>query len=278
MTIYRLITAGTVEEKIYQRQIFKTALSNKILQDPRQRRLFSKRDLHDLFSLTADGGSVRAGGDGVTDTGKVTKGVGVVDFGEDVVASGSSPTDDDNDRTLRKVMKSKGLAGVFDHHYLEGDSSRKSSTVREMEDQARRVAREAARALERSLEESRRDRFAPTWTGSEETAPRFGNGALRVGPRGLSEPTAGGSRDILTSLRQKKQAAESGGRIVPPSEETVRYAQLLGQLKQFVEGRTPSTDEILEEFESLVPNNDVAIFRRLLKSVATMDKGRWYLK
>ena len=37
VTVYRLITAGTIEEKIYQRQIFKTALSNKVLQDPRQR-------------------------------------------------------------------------------------------------------------------------------------------------------------------------------------------------------------------------------------------------
>lgn len=30
--MYRLITAGTIEEKIYHRQIFKTALTNRILQ------------------------------------------------------------------------------------------------------------------------------------------------------------------------------------------------------------------------------------------------------
>jgi DNA excision repair protein ERCC-6 len=51
VTVYRLITAGTIEEKIYHRQIFKTALSNKILQDPRQRRLFSHNDLKDFFTL-----------------------------------------------------------------------------------------------------------------------------------------------------------------------------------------------------------------------------------
>lgn len=32
VTIYRLITAGTIEEKIYHRQIFKTALTNRVLQ------------------------------------------------------------------------------------------------------------------------------------------------------------------------------------------------------------------------------------------------------
>jgi DNA excision repair protein ERCC-6 len=31
VTIYRLLTSGTIEEKIYHRQIFKQFLSNKIL-------------------------------------------------------------------------------------------------------------------------------------------------------------------------------------------------------------------------------------------------------
>ncbi|KAL0125136.1 hypothetical protein PUN28_004343 [Cardiocondyla obscurior] len=51
VTIYRLITAGTIEEKIYHRQIFKLLLSNKVLNDPRQRRLFKTTDLVELFNL-----------------------------------------------------------------------------------------------------------------------------------------------------------------------------------------------------------------------------------
>jgi DNA excision repair protein ERCC-6 len=51
VTIYRLMVAGTIEEKIYHRQIFKEFLSKKILQDPRQRRFFKSNDLHDLFTL-----------------------------------------------------------------------------------------------------------------------------------------------------------------------------------------------------------------------------------
>ena len=51
VTIYRLMTSGTIEEKIYHRQIFKQFLTNKILKDPKQRRFFKMTDLHDLFSL-----------------------------------------------------------------------------------------------------------------------------------------------------------------------------------------------------------------------------------
>lgn len=51
VTIYRLMISGTIEEKIYHRQIFKEFLSKKILQDPRQRRFFKSNDLHDLFRL-----------------------------------------------------------------------------------------------------------------------------------------------------------------------------------------------------------------------------------
>lgn len=55
VTIYRLMTAGTIEEKIYHRQIFKQFLTNKILKDPKQRQTFHLNDLHDLFSLTNEG-------------------------------------------------------------------------------------------------------------------------------------------------------------------------------------------------------------------------------
>ncbi|XP_050457497.1 DNA excision repair protein ERCC-6-like isoform X1 [Cataglyphis hispanica] len=51
VTIYRLITAGTIEEKMYHRQIFKILLSNKVLDEPRQRRLFKTTDLVELFNL-----------------------------------------------------------------------------------------------------------------------------------------------------------------------------------------------------------------------------------
>ncbi len=67
VTIYRLMTAGTIEEKIYHRQIFKQFLTNKVLKDPKQRTTFGLHDLHDLFSL----GSYE---DGVTETSELFHG------------------------------------------------------------------------------------------------------------------------------------------------------------------------------------------------------------
>ncbi|KAG6454750.1 DNA excision repair protein ERCC-6-like [Manduca sexta] len=51
VTVYRLLSAGTIEEKIYQRQIFKHFLSNKILLDPNQKNVLSTSTLQGLFSL-----------------------------------------------------------------------------------------------------------------------------------------------------------------------------------------------------------------------------------
>ncbi|KAE8451910.1 hypothetical protein EG329_002751 [Mollisiaceae sp. DMI_Dod_QoI] len=70
VTIYRLMTAGTIEEKIYHRQIFKQFLTNKILKDPKQRQTFQMKDLYDLFTL----GSTE---EGTTETGEMFKGTEV---------------------------------------------------------------------------------------------------------------------------------------------------------------------------------------------------------
>ncbi|XP_030059035.1 DNA excision repair protein ERCC-6 [Microcaecilia unicolor] len=57
VTVYRLLTAGTIEEKIYHRQIFKQFLTNRVLKDPKQRRFFKSNDLYELFTLSSpDGG------------------------------------------------------------------------------------------------------------------------------------------------------------------------------------------------------------------------------
>jgi DNA excision repair protein ERCC-6 len=60
VTVYRLITAGTIEEKVYHRQIYKEFLTSKVLKDPKQRRFFKARDMADLFTfdeIAAGGGT-----------------------------------------------------------------------------------------------------------------------------------------------------------------------------------------------------------------------------
>ncbi|KAJ2966910.1 hypothetical protein NQ176_g9923 [Zarea fungicola] len=53
--IYRLMTEGTIEEKIYHRQIFKQFMTNKVLKDPKQRSSYDLSDLYDLFTYNHGG-------------------------------------------------------------------------------------------------------------------------------------------------------------------------------------------------------------------------------
>ncbi|KNE55812.1 hypothetical protein AMAG_01682 [Allomyces macrogynus ATCC 38327] len=54
ITVYRLLTTGTIEENIYHRQILKQFLANKVLRDPIQQRFFKLNDLRDLFTLASE--------------------------------------------------------------------------------------------------------------------------------------------------------------------------------------------------------------------------------
>jgi hypothetical protein len=102
VTVYRLCTSGTIEEKIYQRQIFKTALTNRVLQDPRQKRLFSQKDLHDLLTLQPDNGKGRQSGEIET-----ANTIANATRNEDVHGAGGISNRDSE--TLKDLLKSKGL-------------------------------------------------------------------------------------------------------------------------------------------------------------------------
>ena len=49
--VYRLVTCGTVEEKIVRNQIFKRGLHKMVMQQENQHRYFTKQQLRDLFKL-----------------------------------------------------------------------------------------------------------------------------------------------------------------------------------------------------------------------------------
>mmetsp|Transcript_4390 Transcript_4390/g.6502 ORF Transcript_4390/g.6502 Transcript_4390/m.6502 type:complete len:460 (+) Transcript_4390:1526-2905(+) len=167
VTIYRMITAGTIEEKIYHRQIFKTALSERVLQDPKQRRLFSQKDLRDLFTLKSDDAS----GENLSETAYLMKANGVVHAAE---------SKDEDKNTIGALLRNKGLAYVFDHDVVDESSSCKKSRVeKEMEEKAQDAADRAKIAIQQSTADQHQcnSAFIPTWTGSVETLPR------RFGPK-----------------------------------------------------------------------------------------------
>lgn len=271
VTVYRLITAGTIEEKIYQRQIFKTALTNQVLQDPKQRRLFSQRDLKDLFTLKADTN------DSTTETGEITKGLGVVEINAIAEQTNHEYGDEqppgepsDNNNTLEAVMKSKGICGVFDHDFVENSSFKKKPlSVVEMEENARKEATRAALAIKESA--GNQDRFMPTWTGSAETKP-FGGGSK----------TMASSTSLLANLQNKRQQIASGGKPLSYGIMQDSDSALLTRIRKYIgrmmsKGDGPTTRDLLAEFTD-IPDCHASSFRSLLKSVAFIKNGRWVFK
>jgi len=104
--IYRLMSAGTIEEKIYHRQIFKQFLTNKVLKDPKQRQTFQMSDLHDLFTLGSDNA------DGETETGNMFRG-SEVQFDKDGKTANGTPQTAAIDATASEDLAAvRGIAGT----------------------------------------------------------------------------------------------------------------------------------------------------------------------
>lgn len=133
VTIYRLMVAGTIEEKIYHRQIFKQFLTNKVLKDPRQRATFNISDLHDLFTLGSHD-------DSKTETSQMFKHADV-DFDaqaakrkqlESKPSQPARPVDvaeTDNADTLRAISGVAGIETYQDSATPEADGTGTTSTT-----------------------------------------------------------------------------------------------------------------------------------------------------
>ena len=255
--IYRLMTAGTIEEKIYHRQLFKQFLINKILKDPKQRQAFQMKDLHDLFTL---GGADAP----ATETSELFKGT-EVRFNNDEAPSAStgSLNGATNEKSANKVDLDDGvrnLTGVasMERFYGEEEEERKAasgnaanSEARVMEGifarsgvqaalehdqivngkkiitadpkiveaEAKRVAAEAAKELRKAGETAKDVPMGtPTWTGQFGIAGRPEQQHRGFG-RGRGGPASSG---ILAGLqnRQSATAAAVGSRASTPGLNT----------------------------------------------------------
>ncbi|KAA0038015.1 protein CHROMATIN REMODELING 8 isoform X1 [Cucumis melo var. makuwa] len=199
VTVYRLITRGTIEEKVYHRQIYKHFLTNKILKNPQQRRFFKARDMKDLFTLNEDGM------DGSTETsnifGALTDSVNVVgvqknekdgqkscsgsvsfaDSADENLCKSETETSgrngsvegqgggaDEDTSILKSLFDAHGIHSAVNHDIIiNADDGEK---IR-LEEQASQVARRAAEALRQSRILRSNESFSvPTWTGKAGTA------------------------------------------------------------------------------------------------------------
>ncbi|KAF1999592.1 DNA repair protein-like protein Rhp26/Rad26 [Amniculicola lignicola CBS 123094] len=197
--IYRLMSAGTIEEKIYHRQIFKQFLTNKVMKDPKSRQTFAMSDLHDLFSLGNDMA------EGETETGNLFRGSGVqfrdsegsttkadleavagIDHTEAFNPTGSSPSSGQDepedgkteDRLLTTIFAKSGIHAIHEHDSIMGTATgghrrKVFPNTAFVQQEAMRTANRAANLLRKAEEQARQLPVGiPTWTGTAGTAGR----------------------------------------------------------------------------------------------------------
>ncbi|KAF1836949.1 hypothetical protein BDW02DRAFT_544980 [Decorospora gaudefroyi] len=221
--IYRLMSAGTIEEKIYHRQLFKQFLTNKVLKDPKQRQTFQMSDLHDLFTLGVEsvegetetgnlfrGSEVKFADDGKPETTDATaaadlaavKGISRSEafkapasdsedtaIGQDIDKEKETPTDS---RLMSTIFAKTGVHSVLEHDAImnatAGGRKRKvQADPAYIQREAKRQAAIAAEQLRKSMEEARNvPAGVPTWTG------QFGEaGRPDAPPRGAASTRGG---------------------------------------------------------------------------------------
>ncbi|KAI9031602.1 SNF2 family N-terminal domain-containing protein [Phycomyces nitens] len=182
VTIYRLMTSGTIEEKIYHRQIYKQFLTNKILKDPKQRRFFDesiqKKNTHtasnlkSLFTLGAEDATS-------TETGKLFHGSEIrnedaqpdqrlnqihsyISNGGKKEKRKKNQENGEEDVVLQSLFDMTGIQSALKHDQIM-DSSHDDVFV---EREATMIAEKAAEALKESRKRRRMtDIGTPTWTG-----------------------------------------------------------------------------------------------------------------
>ncbi|KAL5340886.1 SNF2 family N-terminal domain-containing protein [Aspergillus crustosus] len=221
VTIYRLMTAGTIEEKIYHRQIFKQFLTNKIMKDPKQRQTFQLSDLHDLFALGEENQgptetskifkeaevTYEENGDNADtathqrnvqaekqDISKVTGVASIEQFqGEPqqpVDTTEGDPGTNSESRIMEGIFARSGVHSALEHDQIVNGKRVVKADPKIIEAEAKRVAAEAAEELRRAGKAARSVPIGtPTWTGQFGVAGRPEEGA----PPAMRRPFGGRS-------------------------------------------------------------------------------------
>lgn len=285
VSIYRLMVTGSIEEKIYHRQIFKQFLTNKILSDPKQKRFFKMNELHDLFSLGGENG--HATEELETEVQKRTEGLKNSkteesdDFEQLVNLAGVSklesfftgkePQNDskkEDDRLIEGLLGESGLAGAATHDAMMKSHSNGSSDIIARE--AFKLAGAAVNALRKSKKTRKGfDVGTPTWTG------KFGQAGKVGKKRGKDVP---GSSAILANIRNTQKQAQDVPSQDSTSDELEGNQRLLQQIESYLRQRPEffaTSNDIINSIKVDLSNTeDVIKIRALLKAIASFDKTK----
>ena len=238
--IFRLMTAGTIEEKIYHRQLFKTFLTNKILKDPKQRQTFQMQDLHDLFTLggadelhtetsslfrgtevkvedghdtaksstTAEHALTNGSGKGEDEEDSIGKLDGVASLQRYESGQAEHKARDKADRVMEGIFARGDLHSALEHDQIVNGKRVIAADPRIVEREAKKIAAQAARELRKASETAKNvPAGTPTWTGLFGTAGKPEESqSSRASGRGRGGPS---SSSILLGLQRRQGVNEA---------------------------------------------------------------------
>ncbi|KAI9850801.1 MAG: hypothetical protein M1838_005056 [Thelocarpon superellum] len=302
VTIYRLMSAGTIEEKIYHRQLFKQFLANKILKDPQQRQTVPMKDLQDLFSF----GNEAMGG---TETGSMFHGTetqldaatpddalrvramvgvaGMEDYVNPDEANGTGASTNDA-RLMEGILAGSGVHSALAHDEIVNGRGKKGVQADPVmvKREAQRVADQAAKELLKAQEAARHVPVGtPTWTGQYGVTGRpealgTGRGVGRGGPSSAS---------ILAGLQNRRGVGDRSSRSSRTNghaDEELSPKELMKLIRDFLlqHGGQARSQMLVDHFTRMCRSQDQqALFKEMLRKLAVLEKagrlrGRWVLR
>ncbi|KAH6893506.1 transcription-coupled repair protein CSB/RAD26 [Thelonectria olida] len=304
--IYRLMTEGTIEEKIYHRQIFKQFMTNKVLKDPKQRSSYDLTDLYDLFSFNPVGeaGAQRSEvfkgaeldiGSGAPEGAEARNLQSTNTVGDDekkelqqmnLVAAMEDFKEDKSAHEEKRMLEgifAKSVNSAYDHEQIVNGPQKAKADVSVLRHEANQVARQAAAHLRQAGVEARRVPIGTvTWTGEVGQTGRPGPNRRRGGPS---------SAGIMSNLADRQgldggsgSSSRSG---TPGSDRNLKAKDFVAMIKVFINrhgGRVPSK-MLVDHFNSYCPGKKQSDeFKTALDRVAVLSKtggagrGIWTLK
>ncbi|CDO95114.1 unnamed protein product [Kluyveromyces dobzhanskii CBS 2104] len=284
VTIYRLMIAGSIEEKIYHRQIFKQFLSNKILKDPKQKRFFKVNDLHDLFTL---------GGDNGYETEEFNQ--EIAKQTSDLTQNKSSQSDDFD--KLSQISGVHKLEGFFNSKEEEEQRSTEDDRMmgnlftaagdvdpNERDDiigeEATRNVKFALDALKQSRKQTKRfDVGTPTWTGKFGKAGRVKKARPVISPND-KQMLRKQNHNRAEALKIKKEGVQTVNIQNDICNADTLKASIRSYLSKSPGLSSKSADIVTKVGLQLTNAADVERVRKILRDVAGFDKINkvWVLK
>uniref|UniRef100_A0A7S3YR85 Helicase C-terminal domain-containing protein n=2 Tax=Lotharella globosa TaxID=91324 RepID=A0A7S3YR85_9EUKA len=278
--VYRLITRGTIEEKVYHRQIHKEFLTSKILANPNQKRFFSRGDLKDLFvcpPLPSDIASQK------TETARIFE---PERLNPPKLQKNVDDNKSDEADILHLVMGGAGWA----HSALSHDEILRASKAetRSNRDKAEKRVRGAMERLQDSGRRRRRHRSTDldglgNVAGQGETSGPMSSALLiqRIQDRKEQESRAASYNSNTSNPGRDGTAYTVRGGDFGRSRANGNVDRMYLQLRQFLRcyPQGVKTQKLIERFgHSIESKADQKLFKKTLRDLAECSNGTWIMK